>query len=152
MTRKYGTTWAHLHLPRAKRGDYACISVKTGAQPVEYAGCLALRDVVFNVREAGRQATLRTGVKNVHAWVTGERMHAEEVMDTLAMGTSLKDPRWVEIKYNPRRAATFTDPDGVAVVGAEYVWMTGTKVYAWSPVYAFPTYWCDERQAYARSN
>lgn len=123
MARKYGTTWAHLHIGRVRRGLDDVVSVKTGDAPVEYVAALLLRDVVFNVREAGRQATVQSGVKNVHAWVTGEKVNGHPVL--------LGPEGWTEVKYNPRNAigAFYTAPDGEPIYAARYAYLVGTKVY-----------------------
>lgn len=126
MARTYGSTWAHLHLPRAKRGDAECISVKTENRPVEYTEVLQMFDVVFNVREAGRQKTIREGVKNVHAWVTGEIT----TFDRGEMASLQRVYGWREVKYNPMRAPFFYDVEtGLSVRRATYVIMVRSKVY-----------------------
>lgn len=119
---KLGTTWAHLHLPRAKRGDDYCISVKKGDEPVDYREWLILADVVFHVRENGRQKTLREGVKNVHAWVVGTEVR-NGPHDPWG-------PVWREARYNPRSGPKFTDAEtGAELLTASYAWLDRTKVY-----------------------
>lgn len=126
MARTYGSTWAHLHLPRAKRGDAECISVKTENRPVEYTEVLQMFDVVFNVREAGRQKTIREGVKNVHAWVTGEIT----TFDQGEMASLQRVYGWRQAIYNPRKHETFVDSEtGQPVHRATYVIMVQSKVY-----------------------
>lgn len=119
---------AHLHLPKAKRGDAACISVAPFAyrlgQKTEYYGTLSLTNVKFKVSASGRERTLTSGVKNVHAWVVGD----------LIAGTPSQIPPknagWREAKYNPRIAGWFYDAKaGGELTEAQAVYMVGNKVY-----------------------
>lgn len=122
MARKYGTTWAHLHLPRFKAGRADCVSVKHGNDPTVYTSMLELVDVVFCVREGGRQATLNSGVKNVHAWVTGQAVPTADVLVPFA--------QWREAKYNPRKAAHFYDAETLEpLTTASAACIAGNKVY-----------------------
>jgi len=51
-----------------RRGDY---SVRQSGRVIDHVTAIALRDVRFNVAPAGRDKVRATGVKNVHATVTG---------------------------------------------------------------------------------
>ena len=51
-----------------RRGDY---SVRQNGRVIDHVDSIVLRDVRFNVAPAGREKVRRTGVKNVHATVTG---------------------------------------------------------------------------------
>ena len=51
-----------------RRGDY---SVRQNGRVIDHVDSIVLRDVRFNVAPAGRDKVRRTGVKNVHATVTG---------------------------------------------------------------------------------
>ena len=51
-----------------RRGDY---SVRQNGRVIDHVTAISLRDVRFNVAPAGRDKVRRTGVKNVHATVTG---------------------------------------------------------------------------------
>lgn len=48
-----------------------CWSVKQGGVVVGHTEELALKDCVCMVNEKGRQKVLKTGVKNVHAYIKG---------------------------------------------------------------------------------
>ena len=50
------------------RGDY---SVRQSGRVIDHVDSIILRDVRFNVAPAGRDKVRATGVKNVHATVTG---------------------------------------------------------------------------------
>jgi len=50
------------------RGDY---SVRQSGRVIDHVDFIVLRDVRFNVAAAGRDKVRATGVKNVHATVTG---------------------------------------------------------------------------------
>ena len=51
-----------------RRGDY---SVRQSGRVIDHVDSIALSDVRFNVAAAGRDKVRATGVKNVHATVTG---------------------------------------------------------------------------------
>ena len=51
-----------------RRGDY---SVRQSGRVIDHVDSIVLRDVRFNVAAAGRDKVRATGVKNVHATVTG---------------------------------------------------------------------------------
>ena len=51
-----------------RRGDY---SVRQSGRVIDHVDTIVLRDVRFNVAPAGRDKVRATGVKNVHATVTG---------------------------------------------------------------------------------
>jgi hypothetical protein len=134
MAKTYGSTFAHLHIGRVRRGLADCVSVKEGKAPVYYSVGMVMADVVFCVREAGRQQTLRENVKNVHAWVTGEVMDGDADAPCYS-DAFIADPEtdWVEVKYNPTRPTFFLAATGEPVHRASYVRMTGTKVFALDP-------------------
>ena len=51
-----------------RRGDY---SVRQSGRVIDHVDFIVLRDVRFNVAAAGRDKVRATGVKNVHATVSG---------------------------------------------------------------------------------
>ena len=51
-----------------RRGDY---SVRQSGRVIDHVDTIVLRDARFNVAPAGRDKVRATGVKNVHATVTG---------------------------------------------------------------------------------
>lgn len=119
---------AHLHLPKMKRGDAACISVAPFAhvkgQGVEYHGTVTLLRVKFQVSEPGRQRTLATGQKNVHAWVVGDQL------DTLSNRIAPRGDQWRQARYNPKIAGSFLDTKtGEPVHSARAAWMSGPRVF-----------------------
>lgn len=77
-----------------------------------------LSGATFVVREAGRQRVLKTGRKNVHAFVKGRLCDAQGCFGTDADGKDFP----VEIKYNPHVAGHFFTPHrGEKVKGARGV-------------------------------
>jgi hypothetical protein len=115
---------AHLHLPRLRAGVDEVISVSpANGWGTEYFGTVILTNCKFKVSEAGRQRTLLTRRKNVHAWVIGDVSLAKQTQDT---------PKWItkEAVYNPYNNETFVDKkSGLPVETAHVVYMTGKKVY-----------------------
>jgi hypothetical protein len=119
---------AHLHLPRHKSGVDEVISVAPFAfrkgDKTEYFGTVSMTNVRFKVSLTGRQRTLDTGVKNVHAWVVGD----------MVGGTSYQQPPKYKgyrlARYNPRFGPDFVDSEtGQALHSAKAAYMVGNKVY-----------------------
>lgn len=116
---------AHLHLPRLRSGVDEVISVipfaSTGA---EYFGTVALTNVKFRVSAAGRERTLKQGVRNVHAWVIGDVLNTEPYQAHPRKGG------WRKAYYSPTKCATFIDKDtGEALHSAKAALMVGATVY-----------------------
>jgi hypothetical protein len=119
---------AHLHLPKAKRGDSDCISVAPFAfrkgNGTEYYGTVTLTNVKFKVSQPGRKRTLDSGRKNVHAWVVG---------DMIAATPSQHMPKFKNFRlarYNPRTGPDFVDSvTGEPLYSAAAAYMVGSKVY-----------------------
>jgi len=122
-----------------RRGDY---SVRLSGRVIDHVDSIILRDVRFNVAPAGRDKVRATGVKNVHATVTGFIDESVKISlvslmmakrpngrimddflelvdtDTLALRSGLSSP----ISYNPMRHDTFVKLYGaVPVHSARYV-------------------------------
>ena len=122
-----------------RRGDY---SVRQSGRVIDHVESIILRDVRFNVAPAGRDKVRRTGVKNVHATVTGYIDESVKISrlslllskrpngrvmddflelvdtDTMASRSGLSTP----INYNPMRHDTFVKLYGaVPVSTARYV-------------------------------
>lgn len=116
---------AHLHLPKKKAGVDECISViPFGGSGAKYFGTVALTNVRFQVSEPGRQRTLSTGQKNVHAWVVGD------LMAGIAAQHPPKKSEWKQARYNPRETETFVDAEtGKPVHTAYAAYLVGSKVY-----------------------
>lgn len=88
---------------------------------------VVLRNAVFKVSEAGRQRVLKTGRKNVHAFVCGELAPAPFGFPDLT-------PR--EAYYNPRAVTTFIDKETkTPVEKAAMVLLTPTTIYYWENAY-----------------
>ena len=133
-----------------RRGDY---SVRQSGRVIDHVESIILRDVRFNVAPAGRDKVRETGVKNVHATVTGfidesvkisnlsllmAKRPNGKVMDdflelvdtdTLELRSGLSTP----INYNPMRHDTFVKLYGaVPVSTARYVALRPhRKIRAW---------------------
>jgi hypothetical protein len=59
-----------------RRGDY---SVRQAGRVIDHVDSIVLSDVRFNVAPAGRDKVRATGVKNVHATVTGYAVQRNNV-------------------------------------------------------------------------
>ena len=81
-----------------RRGDY---SVRQSGRVIDHVDSIVLRDVRFNVAPAGRDKVRATGVKNVHATVTGYAVQRNNV--------SIDDRRDIidYVAYNPFKYDTF---------------------------------------------
>ena len=80
-----------------RRGDY---SVRQSCRVIDHVDTIVLRDVRFNVAPAGRDKVRATGVKNVHATVTGY-ISADKGL------TSYIDYDCDYVAYNPFKYDTF---------------------------------------------
>lgn len=84
------------------RGGWSIRDAKTRLV-IGHADRVTLARVRFVVSEASRQRVLRERCRSVHAWVEG----------FIAEGQGTE-----RVRYNPYRAATFTDQAGAAVHAA----------------------------------
>jgi len=118
--------WTHLHLPRWKAylsgsGDPDVISVKAPGQKIRYVSEIILHDATFFVSAAGRERTLRTGHRNVHAWVIGRDMTLSREIDYR---------NWPKAVYDPWKGSTFVDSETLEPVEFKsVVHMIGKEVY-----------------------
>lgn len=118
--------WVHLHLPKwnaylGGSGDSCVISVKSPGQKIRYVSEITLRDATFFVSAAGRERTLRTGHRNVHAWVIGREATLDREMDYR---------NWHRAVYDPWKGATFVDSENFEPVEFKSaVHMIGKDVY-----------------------
>ncbi len=122
------TVWLHTHLPRLRSGDANPISVKVPGQRIAYAAWVSVRGAEFRVHEKGRQRCVREGVRNVHAWVTGEeilRCEAEFPGEFTRVPVGYR-----RAVYDPFKGGTFVDSETLEpVVRADLVVMSGKDVY-----------------------
>lgn len=108
------------------RGGY---SVRQNGRVIGHTNELILMDAEFVVQEGGRQRVLRTGVKNVHAWVRG--------YVTPGSQDGWNDPLRHHIHYNPIAAGHFwwselsNSPFEGAVYNARLVLFKKSGVTAW---------------------
>jgi hypothetical protein len=65
-----------------------------------------IKNPIFVVNEGGRQRVLREKQKNIHAFVRGELVSADE---TYAELKSFPLDRATHVAYNPYQSATFVD-------------------------------------------
>ena len=133
-----------------RRGDY---SVRQSGCVIDHVDSIALSDVRFNVAPAGREKVRATGVKNVHATVTGYIDESVKISlvslmlakrpngrvcddflelvdtDTLALRSGHSTP----ITYNPKRDEMFVKVYGrIPVNTARYVALRPNRqIRAW---------------------
>lgn len=118
-------TWAHLHLPKWEKyltgfGSVDVISIKTPGHRVSYVSSFMMKDCTFFVSAKGRERTLKTGIRNVHAWVIGEPTYIAP--DEL--------PKTYRAIYSPWKGGTFVDADTLQPIEyADLVYMVGKDVY-----------------------
>ena len=84
-----------------RRGDY---SVRQSGRVIDHVDCILLRDVRFNVATAGRDKVRATGVKNVHATVSG---YTAFLTDCTNLQSILKDSNCDYVAYNPFKYDSF---------------------------------------------
>jgi len=128
-------------------------SVRQSGRVIDHVDSIILRDVRFNVAPAGRDKVRATGVKNVHATVTGYIDESVKISnlsllmakrpngrimddflelvdsDTLDLRSGLSTP----ITYNPKRDDTFIKVyGGIPVNTARYVALRPNRqIRAW---------------------
>jgi hypothetical protein len=89
-----GRVWVYFNV---RTGDY---SVRKQGRVVLHTENIALRDCEFRVWESGRQKVLKTGAKNVHAFVVG-------TIDESGRAPSCS--RQTAVRYNPFETETFVE-------------------------------------------
>ena len=77
-----------------------CFSIKTGRLPVKHSNNFYISGAKFIVNEKRRQKVLRERSRNVHAWIAGEVLPADEKLKVVS--------RPIEVHYNPYRCGRFT--------------------------------------------
>lgn len=117
--------WAHLHLPRWRAfseagGTSEVISIKTPGRRVSYTSAIVLKDCTFFVSAKGRERCLKSGVRNVHAWVIGDIIYV----------SPNELPKSRRAIYDPWKGGTFVDADTLQPIEhADLVYMVGKDVY-----------------------
>ena len=79
-----------------RRGDY---SVRQSGRVIDHVDSIILRDVRFNVAPAGRDKVRATGVKNVHATVSGYAQYTNSFY--LELSTAVPSADHDYVAYNP---------------------------------------------------
>jgi hypothetical protein len=95
------------------KGQYRTYSIRQKGLVVAHTTRICLKDCKFIVQEGSRQRVLKSGSRNVHAWIEGTI--APNGMVTTAACNDLK-----KITYNPRANNTFMS-DNHPVSGAGLV-------------------------------
>jgi hypothetical protein len=99
-----------------------CYTIKQQGYVVAHADEVFLINAEFYVSEAGRKRVLKSGKKNVHAWVSGEL-----VKDYIPGDRS----RVFQVVYNPKRYKTFRRTDTKKPIKhASMVMLTEMGVFA----------------------
>ena len=115
-----------------RRGDY---SVRQSGRVIDHVKQIVLRDVRFNVAPAGRDKVRATGVKNVHATVTGKICFTGKNSDGFGSSNDVYDfgshkfELCRHISYNPFKYDSFVEItarayngfDATPVHSADYV-------------------------------
>lgn len=98
-----------------RRKDF---SIRQGGYVVARASKVVLKDVTFVVQEAGRQKVLKTGCKNVHAWVKGRVCGVRSTWGCR------------RARYNPKDTKTFVDLlTGEALASARYAVLSAQGIF-----------------------
>jgi hypothetical protein len=101
-------------------------SVCQGGKVIFHCKHLVLRDCKYLVGDAGNKKVRETGVKNVHARISGFL----STRTKLECNSSPLDefPLWVEVRYNPYKYKQFATCDGDPVFKSSWAMMDiGTK-------------------------
>lgn len=93
-----------------------CYSVRHEGRVIDHMRKVALTDARFVVHPAGRARVLRTGRKNVHAFVRGELVQLPLLQ--------VRDADCAQVRYNPKTCETFVySTSGVPIKAARKVWL-----------------------------
>ncbi len=88
---------------RALEGEYK-------GRVIGHVDKCAIQDAKFVVSEAGRQRVIHEGVKNVHAYIRGERIEdPNEFIETLMPLAGGDDGALRKVSYDPHLDRTFID-------------------------------------------
>jgi len=89
---------------------------------IHYCNMVLLRDAQFRVLRAGHEKAVRTGCRNIHAFVRGEVINdLHEIKSCL---------EWTRIHYNPFVSDKFTtDQSYQPLDHAEYVLLLNQRMY-----------------------
>lgn len=108
----------HPHKPMVDAGSQTCISItpmkKHGR--AHYMGTVILTDVEFVVHDSGHAQYLKEGVRNVHAWMTGELV--SETLEQFPPATVDTD-LMSQVRYD-LEAGRFLDAAGIDVTDGHF--------------------------------
>ena len=117
-----------------------CYSVRQSGRVIDHVTAIALRDVRFNVAPAGRDKVRATGVKNVHATVSGYHTaqggFQMQYVDDMGWITA----NWDAVSYNPFTydqfvkitARAYDGFDATPITNADYVaLLPNREIRAW---------------------
>ena len=117
-----------------RRGDY---SIRQSGRVIDHVDSIILRDVRFNVAPAGRDKVRETGVKNVHATVTGYMVESRSMFKDILL-SNIRNIDYVAynpFKYDQFVKITSNGYDGFyadPVSSADYVeLMPNREIRAW---------------------
>ena len=108
--------WVYRNLKHGRKSK-PLYSVMCDGRVVKRVHRILLSGASFVVREASRQRVIRTGRKNVHAFVVGFDAGQKGIFGIDANGRDFP----VRVRYNPYEAGYFQDDAGRSVKGARGV-------------------------------
>ena len=109
-----------------KRGTI--YSVRQFGKVIGHAKSLGLTNCQFIVRESGRQRVIKSGRKNVHAWVKGFIANKDYGIQHNEIP--------IRVSYNPKKNSSFVGTLGYKerkLFAADYVIISSGLVLAYSP-------------------
>lgn len=97
-------------------------SIKMGTKVIAHSDSLVLKNAIFKVSQRGWERVQKTGVRNVHAGVTGELIfNPEEFPEKLPKE---------KIRYNPFKSSNFLKENGEPIIKADVVLFKNGRCYA----------------------
>ena len=95
-----------------------CLSVRQRGKVIDHVSMISLQGATFHVQPAGRKRVLKEKRKNVHAYVSGERV-----------AVASYDSSSERITYNPYKNKTFVSVEtGLPVHKKDIVTITGKHI------------------------
>jgi len=120
-----------------RRGDY---SVRQSGRVIDHVTAITLRDVRFKVAPAGRDKVRATGVKNVHATVSGYHTAQGGLQMQYVDDMGWITANWDAVSYNPFdydqfvkiTARAYDGFDATPITNADYVaLLPNREIRAW---------------------
>lgn len=118
--RKPVRVYRNIHKQKADKNERKWYTIVQDRKVVGHCTNILLEDVVCTVSESGRQRVLKTGQKNVHAYITGMIKTTEPPLTEWML-----DYKWALLDYKPRTRDSFTAEFAYTLMDGEKIFYKG---------------------------